>query len=113
VLWVVNSGPSDECKARIQRKENSMKKLAHPVSVVEVEAEGFLALLGKKVTVFSLNYIYHGTLSGVNDTCIQLEEPSIVYETGSFADKNWKNAQRLPNCLYVQMACIEAFGEVK
>lgn len=87
-----------------------MKKL---VQAVEVEGEGFLSLMGDVITVFSLNYIYTGKLIGVNDTCILLEEPSIVYETGSFDSDNWKDAQRLPNQLYVQLGCIESFGIVK
>ena len=87
-----------------------MKKL---VNVIEVEEEGFHALMGEIITIFSLNYIYTGKLTGVNETCILLDNPSIVYETGSFDTKDWKDAQKLPNSLYLQMACIEAFGVVK
>ena len=83
------------------------------VQIVEVENEGFLALLDEVVTIFSLNYIYSGKLIGVNDTCVLLEDPSIVYETGSFTTKDWKDAQKLPNNLYIQMQCIESFGIVK
>ena len=83
------------------------------VQVVEVEDEGFMALMDEVITVFSLNYIYTGKLIGVNDTCILLDSPSIVYETGDFNTKDWKDAQKLPNQLYLQMSCIEAFGVVK
>lgn len=83
------------------------------VQIVEVENEGFLALLDEVITIFSLNYIYTGKLVGVNDTCVLLENPSIVYETGSFTTKEWKDSQKLPNNLYIQMACIESFGIVK
>ena len=83
------------------------------VQIVEVENEGFLALMDEVITIFSLNYIYTGKLIGVNDTCILLENPSIVYETGSFDEKEWSDAQKLPNNLYVQTNCIEAFGIVK
>jgi hypothetical protein len=83
------------------------------VTVTEVEGEGLMALLGKTVTFFCLNYIYTGTLAGVNDTCVLLENPYIVYETGSFETKTWKDAQKLPNNLYVSMNCIESFGEIK
>ena len=84
-----------------------------PVKVVEVEQEGFLALLGQTITVFCTVYIYTGKLVGVNDTCIKLEEPKIVYETGAFTEKNWKDAQKLPNSLYIQMNMIESFGVIK
>ncbi len=87
-----------------------MKKI---VTVSEVEGEGFMALLGKRITLFCMNYIYTGDLVGVNETCVLLENPSIVYETGSFAEKAWKDAQKLPNNLYIQMNSVEAFGEVK
>ena len=90
-----------------------MKKLAPKVQVVEIDGEGFTALMGQIVTIFCLNYIYTGELIGVNDTCILLDNPSIVYETGNFSDSKWKDAQKLPNQLYVQMSCIESFGIVK
>jgi hypothetical protein len=83
------------------------------VQVVEVENEGFLALMDEVVTIFSLNYIYTGKLIGVNETCVLLESPSIVYETGAFNTKDWQDAQSLPNEIYVNLACVEAFGIVK
>ena len=83
------------------------------VQVVEVEDEGFMALMDKVITVFCLNYIYTGKLIGLNDTCILLAEPKIVYETGSFDSKDWKDAQSLPNEFYIQTSCIESFGELK
>ena len=89
-----------------------MKKLP-TVEVIEVENEGLIALLGKRVTFFCMNYIYTGKLAGVNSTCVLLEDPSIVYETGPFNTKDWKDAQALPNSFYLQMAAIEGFGEVK
>lgn len=86
-----------------------MKKL-----VEQVDGEGFDALLGDVITVFCLNYIYTGKLIGISDTCILLENPSIVYETGPFDKDGWEDAQRLPNDkLYVQTSCIESFGVMK
>lgn len=83
------------------------------IQVVEVENEGFLALMDEVITIFSLNYIYTGKLIGVNESCVLLEDPSIVYETGPFTDKKWADAQALPNQLYVQINCIESFGIIK
>jgi hypothetical protein len=85
-----------------------MKKL---VEVQEVEGEGLTALLGEQVLLFCLNYIYTGKLIGVNLTCVLLEAPSIVYETGAFTDKSFKDAQKLPHELYVQTSAIESFGK--
>ena len=84
-----------------------------PTQVIEVETEGLIALLGKTITVFCANYIYTGKLVGVNDTCIKLSFPKIVYETGAFSDKQWKDAQELPNDLYVQCGMIESFTILK
>ena len=82
-------------------------------TVEEVENEGMMSLLGQTITCFCSIYIYTGKLVGVNKTCIKLENPSIVYETGSFSDKKWKDAQSLPNEMYLQLGMIEAFGIVK
>lgn len=87
-----------------------MKKL---VQVQEVEGEGLTALLGQVVTLFCMNYIYTGKLVGVNTSCVMLEAASVVFETGAFSDKNWKDAQRLPNDLYVQLSAIESFTVLK
>lgn len=89
-----------------------MKKL--PLrEVVEVENEGLVSLLGDVITVFCANYIYTGKLEGVNDTCIKLSSPKIVYETGALDSKEWKDAQPLPNDLYVQLGLIESFMVLK
>jgi hypothetical protein len=83
------------------------------VKVEEVENEGLFGLMGKKVTLFCMNYIYTGVLVGVNDSFVKLTEPSIVYETGALDTKTWKDAQKLPNDFYVQLSAVEAFGELK
>ena len=83
--------------------------------IIEInEGEGFEALLGEKVLIFCLNYIYAGTLSGVNETCIQLENAQIVYETGVFSSDTLKDAQDLPTSTwYIQTGVIESFGKQK
>jgi len=85
-----------------------MKKI-----VEDVPGEGFMKLMGERVTLFCLNYIYTGTLSGIDEDCVLLTDPAIVYETGSFTDPKWKDAQKLPGDLYVMKECIESFGCVK
>jgi hypothetical protein len=87
-----------------------MKKI---VNVTEVDGEGLVGLLGERVTLFCLNYIYTGTLSGVNDDCVLLEDAGIVYETGSFQDEAWKDMQKLPSKWYVRLATIESYGVLK
>lgn len=85
-----------------------MKKL---VTVTEEQGEGLMKLLGEQVILFCLNYIYTGKLTGVNTTCVLLENPKIVYETGAFSDKAFKDAQSLPFEFYVQTNAIESFGK--
>jgi hypothetical protein len=85
-----------------------MKKIVN-----EVQGEGLDKLLGERVTLFCMNYIYTGTLTGVNDTCVLLTDAAIVYETGEFGGKNWKDAQKLPHDWYVQTSSIESFGILK
>jgi hypothetical protein len=81
--------------------------------VIEVENEGLNALLGETVTFFCAVYIYTGKFVGVNSSYVKLENPKIVYETGDFKTKDWKDAQPLPNEWYLQTAMIESFGILK
>ena len=83
------------------------------IQVVEVENEGFLALMDEVITLFCANYIYTGKLIGINEDCVLLENPSIVYETGAFSEKNWKDAQKLPNQIYIMKSAVECFGIIK
>lgn len=85
-----------------------MKKIVN-----EVQGEGLEKLLGERVTLFCMNYIYTGVLTGVNETCVLLTDAAIVYETGAFTEKDWKDAQKLPHDWYVQTASIESFGRLK
>ena len=70
-------------------------------------------LLGEVITLFCANYIYSGKLIGVNTDCVLLSDAGIVYETGSFDAKDWKDRQALPNEWYVQKSAIESFGILK
>ena len=83
------------------------------VMVKEVENEGLEALMGQRVTLFCGVYIYTGKLVGVNATCVKLEDAGIVYETGPFSDKVWKDCQSLPHEWYVTTQSIESFGVLK
>lgn len=89
------------------------KVIVQNETVEEVENEGFMALLGQPVILFCANLIYAGKLIGVNKTCVKLENPHIVYETGAFTDSKYKDAQRLGEEHYVQNAAIESFGKGK
>lgn len=85
-----------------------MKKL-----IEEVENEGLIGLMGQRVTLFCLNYIYTGKLTGVNGEFVKLENAAIVYETGELMSTNWKDAQELPHPVYVMTRCVESFMILK
>ena len=81
------------------------------VLVEENKKEDLVALMGKNVTLFGMNYIYHGKLVGVGEFSVKLHNASIVYETGKFSDKNFKDIQSLETeYWYVGIGCIESFG---
>ena len=82
--------------------------------IVEVENEGLESLLGKNVTLFCANYFYAGTLAGVNEQCVRLDNPRIVYDTGPWTDNGYADEQALPcDYIYISTGFIEAFGVVK
>ncbi len=88
-----------------------MKKL---VKVEEVEGEGLMALMGQRITLMCMNYFYTGELVGVNETCVMLKNPSVVYETGAYTEPEWADAQKLPSDeYYVMINSIESFGVIK
>jgi len=79
------------------------KKVEKVVEVVTeqvmeiVDSEGGpVTMLNQDVYVACTSYAYSGKLTGVNDKFIELSDPSIVYETGPWGGKVWKDAQRLP-----------------
>ena len=88
-----------------------MKKL---VRVTKVDGAGLESLKRKRVLLLCANYFYTGKLVGVNDTCVKLEGPAIVYETGAWTSKGFQDAQKLhTKTFYVSTAAIEAFGVAK
>lgn len=81
-------------------------------NLAEIKEEGFLALMGKNVEIFCGVYIYAGKLVGVNATCVKLQNPHLVYETGEFLDKKYKDAQPMGREFhYIATTLIESFGE--
>ncbi len=74
-----------------------------------VEGEGLVSLLGQRVLLMCANYFYEGVLEGVNDTCVLLSDVGIVYETGAWLEKGWKDRQQLPCDHYIQIQAIESY----
>lgn len=85
-----------------------MKKL------VEVAEDGGLeSYMGQRVTLYCCRFFYTGELIGVSDDCVVLKGGGIVYDTGDFKDKEWKNYQKLPHDWCVARQSIESFGIMK
>lgn len=82
--------------------------------IVEDTQEGLLSLLGERVLILTAGYFYEGKLVGVNDSCVKLSDPGIVYETGSFKESTYKDLQKLhADEWYVSTGLIESFGRSK
>jgi len=77
-------------------------------------AVGLESLLGEEVLLICSAYFYTGKLTGVNDSFVQLDDPAIVYETGSWGNKNYTDQQKLhTRRFFVQRQAIESFGVSK
>lgn len=81
--------------------------------IEDVEGEGLVSLMGQRITLFCVNYIYTGKLVGVNETEVKLSDPAIVYETGAFTNSEWGKAQSLPGDIYVRTYAVESYGVMK
>jgi len=79
--------------------------------IIEDNEAGMISLMGKRVTFFCANYIYTGVLTGINDTCVEITDPAIVFETGPFSDEKYSDEQQLPmKKHFIQTGLIESFG---
>ena len=86
-----------------------MKRIVETTST-----DGLESLMGEQVLLLCGNYFYAGKLIGVNKTCVALEGASIVYETGEWSAKAWKDAQSMgPGETFVRIQWIEAFRRGK
>ncbi len=77
---------------------------------VTTKGPGLGALLGEQVTFFCLNYIYHGKLIIVDEAHVVLNDVYIVYETGAFNEKGFKDAQYVAAEFRLRTAAIESYG---
>jgi hypothetical protein len=83
-------------------------------AIVQIENEGFEALLGERVLLMCAGYFYEGKLIEVNDSFVKLSDSAIVYSTGPWSDKSYSDIQKLHQSeWYVQRGLIESFGKSK
>jgi hypothetical protein len=97
-------------------KANTMEKDTSQVKqdqMQELDGVTVEALIGQMVMVIAARYIYSGKLVAFGHDAVWLAVPEIVYETGPFSDKKWKDAQRLPVEVYrIERSAIEGLGPV-
>lgn len=79
--------------------------------IEQTENQGMESLLGERVLIMCAGYFYEGKLAGVNEKCVELSDPHIVYETGNFDKKDYADRQKLHTDIwFVSMGLIESFG---
>ena len=82
--------------------------------IEDTEASGLEALIGERVLLMCANYFYSGKLEGVNKDCVELSDPSIVYDTGAWSEKTYADSQKLNSKKwYVAISSIESYGAGK
>lgn len=92
--------------------EKIVEKVTEFKDEIVEEQGGMMSLLGKNVLLLC-NYFYYGKLTGVNEKCVELSNPTIVYDTGAWDAPKFSSAEKLPlDKLYVNLDAIESFGEM-
>ena len=79
-------------------------------TIVETTGGGLEGLLGERVAIWCMNYIYAGVLEGVGDNDIKLSDAKVVYQTGPLEESGFSDAQPLPSDWYIRTAAIESYG---
>ena len=102
-------------KTKNQTTKDNMKRIIEETEnqrIIEgTENQGLESLLGERIQIMSAGYFYEGKLTGVNETCVELNDAHIIYETGSFQDKVYKDIQKLhTETWFVSIGLIESFG---
>lgn len=82
--------------------------------VQEVDGEGLISLLGKRVILLCTNYFYSGVLEGVNTSDVLLADAGIVYETGKLDADVFADFQKFggDGKLYVRTESIESYRSI-
>ena len=112
-MKILNNSKNEKIE-QLETLINEIKTETNTATLENISAEGLESLIGQTVVFFCAVYIYVGKLIGINTTCVKLENTHIIYETGAFTDKNWKDAQKFPTKYhYIQTNLIESFGVIK
>ena len=76
------------------------------------EQSGLESMIGETVLLICSAYFYHGTLTALSDTDVELTDAGIVYETGPWDEEGFADKQSLPNTVYVKLHAVESYVQV-
>ena len=76
------------------------------------EQSGLESMMGETVLLICSAYFYHGTLTAISDTDVELTNAGIVYETGSWEKDGFADKQDLPNTVYVKLHSVESYVQM-
>jgi len=96
--------------------EVSEEKLAEIEGLIgdEVEVDSLNDFVGKKLAFQCARYIYYGKIKKVNEVFIELEDASIVYDTGDWSNSSASDAQNSPKgTIYLMRQSIECLLSTK
>ena len=97
----------------IEVSEETLAKIKEQLGGELKEINSMEDLIGETYCFQCARYIYHGTVSLVNESYITLKDAGVVFETGEYSDKNPKDLQKLPNGVKIMRQSIEAFFKLK
>ena len=69
-------------------------------------------LVGETYLFQCARYIYHGKIKSVNSSYVELENASVVFDTGDYSNSEADDKQSLPNGVFVLIGSIESFYQL-
>ena len=94
------------------KTESKAAKVGAMLAMPKV-SDHLTSMVGHEVYISCTSYAYSGTLLGVTAETIEIDCPSIVYETGPWNSPTWKDAQSLPtNTVVIFKSQIEGIFAV-
>lgn len=91
-----------------------VKKEKESPIIPNQDGPGLEAFMGQPIFLMCQNYFYHGTLFGVLEDFVILQDPMIVYETGEWNKKGYTNAEKMHTRYWrVMRSSIESYGAGK
>ena len=96
---------SEEILAKIK------EQLGDELEVKEIE--NMDDLIGETYMFQCARYIYHGKVKSVNATYIEIENASVVFNTGDYSNSSPEDSQSLPNNAFIMRQSIEMFAKMK